>query len=159
MDLPQTEPFVLEGIIDRVDRLGTPGGERSAPLQLIDYKTGSAAGLKEKVREPLEDTQLAFYAALMRSQRSEPLRAAYLALDGREIEEIEHRGVEASAAALLDGLAAELRRLQAGEGMAPLGEASTCEFCAARGVCRRDHWSTPPDAVGLDDDADRAIAA
>jgi len=150
MSLPQAGEFVLEGIIDRVDLGGDARGPR---LQLIDYKTGSASGLKEKVREPLEDTQLAFYAALMRSQRDEPLRATYLALDGREIEEIEHKGVEASAAQLLDGLAAELRRLQAGEGMAPLGEASTCEFCAARGVCRRDHWTVPPDTVDIARDA------
>ncbi len=150
MSLPQAEPFVLEGIIDRVDRIGRVDDGRAAGLQLIDYKTGSASSLKEKVREPLEDTQLAFYAALMRSQGSAPLRASYLALDGREIEEIEHKGVEESAALLLDGLAADLRRLQAGEGMAPLGEASACEFCAARGVCRRDHWTIPPDTVDVD---------
>jgi ATP-dependent helicase/nuclease subunit B len=150
MNLPQAEAFVLEGIIDRVDQVGAA---RSPQLQLIDYKTGSASGLKEKVRDPLEDTQLAFYAALMRAQRSEPLRASYLALDGRQIEEIEHKGVEASAALLLDGLAADLRRLQAGEGMAPLGEASACDFCAARGVCRRDHWTTPPDTVEVDGSA------
>jgi ATP-dependent helicase/nuclease subunit B len=153
MNLPHAEPFVLEGIIDRVDQIGGVGDGRVPCLQLVDYKTGSASGLKEKVREPLEDTQLAFYAALMRSQRSEPLRAAYLALDGREIEEIEHKGVEASAELLLDGLAAELLRLQAGEGMAPLGEASACDFCAARGVCRRDHWSIPADTVDVDRNA------
>ena len=89
----------------------------------------------------------------MRSQSDEPLRAIYLALDGREIEEIEHKGVEASAELLLDGLAADLRRLQAGAGMAPLGEASACEFCAARGVCRRDHWTIPPDTVDVDRNA------
>jgi len=141
---------VLEGIIDRVDRIGD---ERASGLQLIDYKTGSASSLKEKVREPLEDTQLAFYAALMRSQGNEPLRASYLALDGREIEEIEHKRVEISAGLLLDGLATDLRRLQAGEGMAPLGEASACEFCAARGVCRRDHWTSPPDTVDVERNA------
>ncbi len=153
MSLPQAEPFVLEGIIDRVDRIGRLDDGRAPSLQLIDYKTGSASSLKEKVREPLEDTQLAFYVALMRSQGNDPLRASYLALDGREIEEIEHKGVEASAELLLDGLAADLRRLQAGEGMAPLGEASACEFCAARGVCRRDHWTIPPDTVDVERNA------
>ncbi|HKX44495.1 MAG TPA: PD-(D/E)XK nuclease family protein, partial [Burkholderiaceae bacterium] len=155
MALPQAEPFELEGIIDRVDAVGH--GTRAA-LELIDYKTGSVSGLRDKVREPLEDTQLAFYAALTRAEHGErgegvesdalPLRATYLALDNsRQIEEVEHKGVEVSAQALLAGLADELRRLQSGEGMAPLGEAAACEFCAARGVCRRDHWTVPADTV------------
>ncbi|HEY9023597.1 MAG TPA: PD-(D/E)XK nuclease family protein, partial [Burkholderiaceae bacterium] len=159
MALPQAEPFELEGIIDRIDAVGH--GARAA-LELIDYKTGSASALRDKVREPLEDTQLAFYAALMRAEQQaagspeteaggdgQPLRAIYLALDNtRQIEAFEHKGVETSAEVLLAGLADELRRLQAGEGMAPLGEAAACEFCAARGVCRRDHWTVPADTVG-----------
>lgn len=129
----------LRGIVDRIDerRVGA-----QATIDLIDYKTGSAAGLREKVRQPLEDTQLAFYAALMRSRTELPLTARYLALDGSQrLEEIEHEGVEASASALVDGLADELRRLRAGAGMPALGVGSTCEYCAARGVCRRDHWA------------------
>ncbi len=127
----------LRGIIDRIDE--RRGG---AAMELIDYKTGSAAGLREKVREPLEDTQLAFYAALMRSRTELPLTARYLALDGSKgLEEVEHKGVEASAAALVDGLAVDLRRLRAGAGLPALGVGSTCDYCAARGVCRRDHWA------------------
>jgi ATP-dependent helicase/nuclease subunit B len=127
----------LRGIIDRID--ARRGG---AAMELIDYKTGSAAGLREKVKEPLEDTQLAFYAALMRSRTDLPLTAHYLALDGSKgLEEIEHKDVEASAAALVDGLADDLRRLRAGAGLPALGVGSTCDHCAARGVCRRDHWA------------------
>ena len=111
-------------------------------LELIDYKTGSASKLKEL--GGFEDTQLAFYAALVRSRGSEALRASYLALDGtRGIEPIAHDEVEASAAALLVGAAGELSRIRSGEALPPLGEGSTCDFCAARGLCRRDHWSVP----------------
>ena len=127
----------LRGIIDRIDER-----QAGAAIELLDYKTGSAAGLKEKVKEPLEDTQLAFYAALMRSRTELPLTARYLALDGSKgLEEVEHKGVEASAAALVEGLADDLRRLRAGAGLPALGVGSTCDFCAARGVCRRDHWA------------------
>ena len=127
----------LRGIIDRIDER-----ERGAAIELLDYKTGSAAALKEKVKEPLEDTQLAFYAALMRSQTELPLTARYLALDGSKgLEEVEHKGVEASAAALVEGLAVDLCRLRAGAGLPALGVGSTCDFCAARGICRRDHWA------------------
>ncbi len=127
----------LRGIIDRIDER-----RAGAAMELIDYKTGSAAGLKDKVREPLEDTQLAFYAALMRSRTELPLTARYLALDGSKgLEEVDHKGVEASAAALVDGLADDLRRLRAGAGLPALGVGSTCDHCVARGVCRRDHWA------------------
>jgi len=136
---PEFDGIVLRGVIDRIDEVrvgGTPA------LQMIDYKTGGVAGLKDKVKEPLEDTQLAFYAALMRAETALPLTASYLAVDGtRRIDEISHHHVEASADALLDGLANDLRRLRAGAGLPALGEGATCEHCAARGVCRRDHWS------------------
>lgn len=129
----------LRGIIDRIDERG--GG---TSIELIDYKTGSAAGLKEKVKDPLEDTQLAFYAALMRSQTALPLSARYLAVDGsKRLEEVEHKDVERSAAALVEGLAEDVRRLRAGSGLPALGVGSTCDFCAARGICRRDHWADP----------------
>ncbi len=127
----------LHGIVDRID-----GVENGSAIELIDYKTGNAAALKEKVRQPLEDTQLAFYAALMRSRSALPLSAAYLALDGSKgLEEIGHDDVEASALALVDGLADDLRRLRAGAGLPALGVGATCDHCAARGICRRDHWT------------------
>jgi ATP-dependent helicase/nuclease subunit B len=129
----------LRGIIDRIDERRV--GEQ-ASIELIDYKTGGATALREKVREPLEDTQLAFYAALMRGRTALPLVARYLALDGSKgLEEIEHKDVEHSATVLVEGLSDELRRLQTGAGLPALGVGSTCEYCAARGICRRDHWA------------------
>jgi ATP-dependent helicase/nuclease subunit B len=111
-------------------------------MQLIDYKTGGLQGLKDKVREPLEDTQLAFYAALMRARTELPLTASYLAVDGtKRIDEVPHPDVEDSASALVEGLADDLKRLRAGAGLPALGEGATCDYCAARGVCRRDHWA------------------
>ncbi|MEO5698825.1 MAG: PD-(D/E)XK nuclease family protein, partial [Burkholderiaceae bacterium] len=127
----------LRGIVDRVDEVS-----QGAAIQVIDYKTGAAAALKERVRQPFEDTQLAFYAALIGSTTALPLRAMYLALDGgKHLEEVMHKDVETSAAALVDGLANDLRRLRDGAGLPALGEGSTCDHCEARGVCRRDHWS------------------
>ena len=129
----------LEGHIDRIDVLGDP----PAQTVLIDYKTGNAEALKAKVREPLEDTQLAFYAALLAQGPVRPLRAFYLALDSQKgIQSIEHVGVAASAQKLVEGMASELLRLRAGARLHPLGEGSTCDFCEARGLCRRDHWAS-----------------
>jgi ATP-dependent helicase/nuclease subunit B len=129
----------MHGVIDRIDDVRIDG---AAAIQMIDYKTGGVAGLRDKVKEPLEDTQLAFYAALMRTQTELPLLASYLAVDGtKRLDEVPHPDVEDSAIALVDGLAHDLKRLRAGAGLPALGEGATCDFCAARGVCRRDHWS------------------
>jgi ATP-dependent helicase/nuclease subunit B len=125
----------LDGRIDRVD-VHAGSGTR----QLVDYKTGNAQALKDKVTEPLEDTQLAFYAALLGNDH--PVRAIYLALDERRRpQEIEHLEVAASAAQLVAGLAHDLARLRTGAGLPALGEGAVCEYCDARGLCRRDHWA------------------
>ncbi len=139
MSPPELDGMVLHGVIDRVDVVLAEGAEVQ---QLIDYKTGHVSGLREKVIEPLEDTQLAFYAALARTQTTLPLSAIYLAVDGTSgIGEVEHKHVETSAVALVQGLAHDLSRVRAGAGLPALGEGATCEFCAARGICRRDQWS------------------
>ncbi len=138
----EIDSMELEGHIDRIDVIGD--APRAKTL-LIDYKTGNVEALKRKVREPLEDTQLAFYAALLPQDSTEfarPLRAVYLALDSRKrIETIEHPGVEVSAQTLVRELASEVRRMRGGAALLPLGEGDTCEYCEARGLCRRDHWA------------------
>jgi ATP-dependent helicase/nuclease subunit B len=136
----QTRPAEWKGIglhgrIDRMDHV--PGA-----IELIDYKTGNAGALRDKVKHPFEDTQLAFYVALMQAETSVPLQASYLAL-GRKIESIAHPEVEDSARALVQGLGHDLERIRQGAGMPALGEGQVCDFCEARGLCRRDHWSTP----------------
>jgi ATP-dependent helicase/nuclease subunit B len=45
---------------------------------------------------------------------------------------------------LVAGVADDLRRLREGAGLPPLGEGSACEYCEARGLCRRDHWTRAP---------------
>jgi len=132
--------LVLRGRIDRVDRQG-------AASLLLDYKTGSVQGLKNKVAQPLEDTQLAVYAALMRDEPSPgaprpPLRAHYLALDdSRGIAMIEHPDVEDSAAQLIEGVGRDLLDAHGGAALPALGEGVACGFCEMRGLCRRDDWS------------------
>lgn len=142
---PALEGLQLQGRIDRIDCKG-------AQRQLIDYKTGSLAGLQDKVRQPFEDTQLAFYAAQVLSGEDPPdaLLACYLALDEREgVVELPHPDVASSAAALLQGLSGEWARLRAGEPLQALGEGMACDFCEARGLCRRDHWSAGQPATGM----------
>ncbi|MBV9890459.1 MAG: PD-(D/E)XK nuclease family protein, partial [Rhizobacter sp.] len=139
---PALQGVELQGRIDRIDVV-----DDGARIEVIDYKTGSSSRLKEIVRDRFEDTQLAFYAALVGAQHPLPLRAYYLAMDAtRGLELHEHPDVAATADVLLGGIAEDLRRLRAGAALAPLGEGSACEWCDARGLCRRDHWSREPDA-------------
>ncbi|HZW73140.1 MAG TPA: PD-(D/E)XK nuclease family protein, partial [Caldimonas sp.] len=135
------EGVELQGRIDRIDVV-----DEGAGLELIDYKTGSSSKLKEDVRDRFEDTQLAFYAALVGAKSGLPLRAYYLAMDAtRGLDLHEHADVASTANALLHGIAEDLRRLRGGAALPPLGEGSACDYCDARGLCRRDHWSPEPD--------------
>jgi ATP-dependent helicase/nuclease subunit B len=133
--------LVLEGHVDRIDRIGEGG---FSGTELIDYKTGNSDALKRRVKQPLEDTQLAFYAALLPNDLQSSLRAAYVALDSSKgIEFIEHKEVTRSAGILEWEIASEYARLRGGAGMPALGEGEICERCEARGLCRRDHWLNP----------------
>jgi ATP-dependent helicase/nuclease subunit B len=127
----------LRGRVDRIDH--GPDGRRL----VVDYKTGAVAGLKKKAADPLEDTQLAFYAALLGGPDGDPaLGACYLALDDEAAPlVIEHPAVHESGATLIAGLADEWQRLREGTPLPALGEGTVCETCEARGLCRRDHWA------------------
>lgn len=139
---PEWQGISLHGRIDRIDRIDRLGSGAGAAIELIDYKTGSAGALREKLKHPLEDTQLAFYVALMQAEATAPLQASYLVL-GRKIETINHPDVEESAHALVQGLAHDLVRIREGAGLPALGEGQVCDFCEVRGLCRRDHWVAP----------------
>ncbi|MDI1259166.1 PD-(D/E)XK nuclease family protein [Aquabacterium sp.] len=140
----------LHGQLDRLDRRGQ-GGEDAA-WTVIDYKTGSLEGLKQKVRQPLEDTQLAFYAALAQhaSATADPgdpqrvttaVEGLYLQMDEKGVTPVQHPHVIESAQALVEGVRMDLTRLLAGAAMPALGEGVACEYCEVRGLCRRDHWT------------------
>jgi ATP-dependent helicase/nuclease subunit B len=131
---PALNGIELYGRLDRIDR------NADGAALLIDYKTGAAAKLAQRVAAPLEDTQLAFYAALLNDEATPP-RALYLALSERKPPQaIEHKDVASSAALLVEGLAADMAALREGAGAPALGEGEVCEHCEARGLCRRDHW-------------------
>jgi ATP-dependent helicase/nuclease subunit B len=130
----------LRGRIDRIDR------HDRGELQVIDYKTGSLRALRARVQQPLEDTQLAFYAVQMLCDDDPPqaLTAGYLALDERDgVVEVPHPDIATTAQVLLAGLSNEWARISEGAPMLALGEGMACDFCEARGLCRRDHWSEP----------------
>lgn len=120
----------LQGRIDRIDT--TPAG-----TLLLDYKTGRAKDLKDKLKTPLEDTQLAVYALLMDADPT--LQAAYLAMDEPDaLVTVPHPEVSATARALRAGLQADLAAVLSGQALPALGEGRVCDYCEARGLCRKD---------------------
>ncbi len=129
----QLGPVRLRGRIDRIDRL--PGGLR----MVMDYKTENLKKTETRIKQPMEDTQLAFYAALL---HDDELRAAYVNVGERgETRFKEQPQVLQAREALVHGILDDLRRIGEGAALPALGEGAVCDYCAARGLCRKDSWT------------------
>ncbi|MBS0317446.1 MAG: PD-(D/E)XK nuclease family protein [Proteobacteria bacterium] len=131
--------LTLIGRIDRIDRCAAsePASNAGQAL-LIDYKTEALPKSRERVRQPTEDTQLAFYAALL---PDDALRAAYVNVGEKGVTTtVEQPAVVQVRDALIAGILHDLRRIAAGAALPALGEGSVCDTCAARGLCRKDFW-------------------
>ena len=125
----------LHGRLDRVDR-GADG-----QTLVIDYKTEGRQRTADRIKDAAEDTQLAFYAALL---PDDGLRAAYLNVGERDGTKLyEQADVTALRDRLLAGIQSDLQRIADGHAMPALGEGSACDWCAARGLCRKDSWAVP----------------
>ncbi len=122
----------LFGKLDRIDQL--PGGSRL----VMDYKTEARATTQARIKEGSEDTQLAFYAALL---ADDTLAASYVNLG--EKEPTKTYG-QSDIVHLRDGLIESILRdvsgIAAGAPMPALGEGKACDYCSARGMCRKDFW-------------------
>lgn len=123
-------------LIGRIDRLDTlPDGS----ALVLDYKTEAQGKTKARVKDPLEDTQMAFYAALL---PNDTLQAAYVNVgerDGTSLVAQPH--IVEARDALIEGILTDMRHIAEGAALPALGEAAACEYCQARGLCRKDFWS------------------
>jgi ATP-dependent helicase/nuclease subunit B len=140
----------IQGRLDRVDLLAGSRADSHAASgsfthMLIDYKTEGLASLQRRVKEPLEDTQLVFYAALLGKENA---KAAYLGVSEKETKAAEQTQVNEALPMLLAGLHDDAQRISQGHGLPALGEGMACEYCAARGLCRKDFWMEKIDAAG-----------
>lgn len=124
--------LTLFGRIDRIDRLAN--GTR----MVMDYKTESPEATQKRAKQPGEDTQLAFYAALLDDTG---LRAAYVNVGERgETKTVEQKDIGEVREMLEAAIGDELGRIAGGAALPALGEGAACGFCAARGLCRKDFW-------------------
>jgi ATP-dependent helicase/nuclease subunit B len=125
--------LVLHGRLDRIDR------RRSGVALVLDYKTESLEKTRARTKNPLEDTQMAFYAALL---GEEAVEGMYLNLSERgEVTEVAPQDLLQSRDALLQGIEHDMARIAAGAALPALGEGAACDYCAARGMCRKDFWA------------------
>jgi ATP-dependent helicase/nuclease subunit B len=118
--------ITLHGRVDRVD-------EKNDARTVIDYKTGSAQGLKKKLKTPDEAIQLPFYAWLAEAA------AVYLPINETPVAPLELDG-ETDVDAISRRLPELLEALAAGAALPASGIDAVCQFCEARGLCRKGMW-------------------
>ncbi len=123
----------LFGKLDRIDQL--PGGSRL----VMDYKTEARATTQARIKEGSEDTQLAFYAALL---TDDTLAASYINLGEKEpTKTYGQSDIVHLRDGLIESILSDVSRIAAGAPMPALGEGKACDYCSARGMCRKDFWS------------------
>lgn len=126
--------LTLVGKLDRLDR------QTDGRTLLIDYKTEPRPVTAERINSGQEDTQLAFYAALM---PDDTLSAAYVNLGEKEpTKTYAQPNIVALRDELIEGVISDMTRVGEGAALPALGEGKACEYCAARGLCRKDFWKT-----------------
>ena len=125
--------LTLVGKIDRIDQM--PDGSRC----VIDYKTEASSTTKARINDAGEDTQLAFYAALL---EDDMLAAAYVNLGEKEpTKSYAQPEIVDLRDDLIGGILSDMERIAEGAPLPALGEGKACEYCAARGLCRKDFWT------------------
>ena len=129
--VPGLGEITLHGRIDRVDQRVTPDGGKA--LTVIDYKTGAASGLKKKLQHSDEAVQLPFYAWLADAA------AAYLPINETPVTPLELDG-ETDVEAISHRLLELLEAIAAGAALKANGVETACQYCEARGLCRKGGW-------------------
>ncbi|MCB2027233.1 MAG: PD-(D/E)XK nuclease family protein, partial [Rhodoferax sp.] len=112
---------------------------------VIDYKTEARATTQARVRHPEEDTQLAFYGALL---DDDSLQAMYLNIaESDSTKAFDMPDIDAWRDQLVAAIVDDMARIAAGAELPAIGAGSACEHCAARGLCRKDFWSADAGAA------------
>jgi ATP-dependent helicase/nuclease subunit B len=124
----------LEGVRlrGRIDRLDVNGDAK----RVLDYKTQSEQVLRNKLREPGEDVQLACYA-----YAHEAADAAFVSIDNGKVKLVEPKDdVPLLAQLNAERLVNVMGEIRGGAGLAANGIDAVCGYCEMRGVCRKGEW-------------------
>ncbi len=125
----------LEGVRlrGRIDRLDVRADEKL----VLDYKTQSEQVLRNKLKEPGEDVQLACYA-----YAHEAADAAFISIEDGKVKRVEPKGdVPLLAQLNAERLVQVMERIRGGAGLPANGIDAVCGYCEMRGVCRKGEWA------------------
>jgi ATP-dependent helicase/nuclease subunit B len=134
-----SQPLGSVSLVGRIDRIDTLA---DGSLMVMDYKTESATKTKQRIKNPLEDTQIAFYAALL---PNDTLRAAYINLGegDHKTGTVEQLNIVEARDTLIHGIQTDMQHIADSAPLPALGDGPACDYCQARGLCRKDFWSVP----------------
>lgn len=123
----------LYGRLDRVDR--NAEGERA----VLDYKTRTAASLRQKVKEE-DDHQLAFYGLLAGGAVE---HAHYVALElgpDKKTGDAAAPDFARQQKMLQQQITTTMQAVAHGAALPANGIESVCQYCEMRGLCRKGAW-------------------
>jgi ATP-dependent helicase/nuclease subunit B len=116
----------------RIDRIDLKDGEP----RVLDYKTQDDQQLRNKLKQPGEDVQLACYAYAQ--QASE---AVFLSIENGKVKAVAPpHEMEALAQANIERLQHLVQQLRNGAGLPANGIDQVCGYCEMRGLCRKGEW-------------------
>lgn len=126
------ENLQLRGRLDRVDEyVNEPEN-----LAVIDYKTQSIQVLKNKLKEPGEDVQLACYAYVQAAGT-----AAFVSLEDDTVLAVSPADDISDLAQFnIERLRTVFEEMREGAGLPAHGADKICAYCEMRGLCRRGEW-------------------
>jgi len=128
-ELPLTGELTLHGRIDRVD-------VREGECKIMDYKMMDATRLRNKLKEPGEDVQLACYAHVYEANE-----AAFLSIEKDKVIAVAPpQDLPELAQANIERLQALFAQMRAGATLPAHGVDEACMYCEMRGLCRKAEW-------------------
>jgi ATP-dependent helicase/nuclease subunit B len=128
----------LNGRLDRIDLRAKKENGAGDEHAVIDYKTRDKNKLSKKLNTAGEDVQLLVYAELCGDDVTQVL---YLSLEDEKAAEVPlEGGLEFARTRNRERLREMFGALYGGAPLPAQGVAGACEYCEARGLCRRDVW-------------------
>ena len=136
----------IEGRIDRMDQRAVESAAESA---VIDYKARAHSVLKNKLKNPGEDVQLPVYVALAEAAYPERAvtEAAYLSIERNGVKPAPFPDAQAAGQTHVLRLQRVFEQMHSQTPLPAQGIDQVCDYCEARGLCRRDHWNPDVDDI------------